>query len=57
MRKNRVDEQLVPKTASSLPTEHQAIRWPWGIVALLVLAMGWVGVYLLWNGVVFLFQL
>lgn len=32
-------------------------RWPWGATALAVILAGWVGIYLLWNGVVFLFTL
>lgn len=30
-------------------------RWPTGITALAVIALAWVGVYLLWNGIVFVF--
>lgn len=29
--------------------------WPWGLVAIGVMALAWVGIYLLWNGIVFLF--
>jgi len=57
MRKNRLDEQFATKAPSALPAERSAVRWPWGVVALAVIALGWVGVYLLWNGVVFLTQL
>ncbi|KKB12932.1 hypothetical protein VE25_04615 [Devosia geojensis] len=32
-------------------------RWPWGVTALAVIVAGWAGVYLLWNGIVFLFTL
>jgi hypothetical protein len=32
-------------------------RWPWGLTALAVIIAGWIGLYLLWNGVVFLFTL
>jgi hypothetical protein len=28
-------------------------RWPTGITALAVIVLAWVGVYLLWNGIVF----
>ncbi|WP_375450183.1 hypothetical protein [uncultured Devosia sp.] len=31
-------------------------RWPQGLVALTVIALGWVGIYLLWNGIVLLFS-
>lgn len=57
MRKNRADEQLAPKAPPALPAERPAVRWPWGIIALAVIALGWVGIYLMWNGLVFLFQL
>ncbi|MNY77054.1 hypothetical protein D3C86_2168360 [compost metagenome] len=57
MRKDGPDEPVVQKTGRQLPVGRTAFAWPWGIVALAVLALGWVGVYLLWNGVVFLFQL
>jgi hypothetical protein len=30
--------------------------WPWGLVAIGVMALAWVGVYLLWNGIIFLFN-
>lgn len=57
MRKDGPDEPVVQKTGQQLPVERAAFAWPWGVVALLVLALGWVGAYLLWNGVIFLFQL
>lgn len=57
MRKDGPDEPVVQKTGQQLPVDRTAFAWPWGVVALLVLALGWVGAYLLWNGVMFLFQL
>lgn len=57
MRKDGPEEPVVDKTGQPLPVERVAFRWPWGIIALAVLALGWVGVYLLWNGIVLLFQL
>jgi hypothetical protein len=30
--------------------------WPWGLVAIGVMAIAWVGVYLMWNGIAFLFN-
>jgi hypothetical protein len=42
-----------PVLGSSVPLWK---KWPRGWVALAVIALGWVGVYLLWNGVVFLLQ-
>jgi hypothetical protein len=57
MQKDGPDEPVVDKASKPLPVERAAIHWPWGIIAVGVLALGWVGVYLLWNGFVFLFQL
>ena len=57
MRKDGPDEPVVEKTNQPLSMERTAFKWPWGVVALAVLALGWVGVYLMWNGVMFLFQL
>jgi hypothetical protein len=57
MRKDGPEEPVVNKAGQPLPVERTAVKWPWGIIALAVLALGWVGAYLLWNGVVFLFQL
>ncbi|MDB5536342.1 MAG: hypothetical protein JWP26_473 [Devosia sp.] len=57
MQKDGPDEPVVDKASKPLPIERAAIRWPWGIIALGVLALAWVGVYLLWNGFVFLSQL
>lgn len=57
MRKDGPDEPVVDKTSQPLPVERPAFRWPWGVVAILVLALGWVGIYLLWNGVALLFHL
>jgi len=28
--------------------------WPWGLVAIGIMALAWVGIYLLWNGFAFL---
>lgn len=28
--------------------------WPWGLVAVGIMALAWVGIYLVWNGIVFL---
>jgi len=53
MQKDRPDEPLVNKAGEPLVGERAALRWPWGVVAVTVLALGWVGIYLLWNGIVF----
>lgn len=37
--------------------ERTPFPWPWGLVAVGVMALAWVGIYLVWNGVVFLFNL
>ena len=40
---------------ASPPTQVRAVfPWPWGLVAIGVMALSWVGIYLLWNGVLFL---
>jgi hypothetical protein len=57
MRKDGPEEPVVNKAGQQLPVARTAFKWPWGIIALAVLALGWVGAYLLWNGVVFLFRL
>ena len=57
MRKDGPEEPVVDKAGQPLPMEGAAFKWPWGIIALAVLALAWVGAYLLWNGVVLLFQL
>jgi hypothetical protein len=57
MRKDGPEEPVVNKAGQPLSVERPAFKWPWGIIALSVLALGWVGAYLLWNGVVFLFHL
>lgn len=33
--------------------EGTSFPWPWGMVAIGVMALAWVGIYLLWNGLVF----
>ena len=38
-------------------SKHIWSRWPQGLVALAVIALGWVGIYLLWNGIIFLFSI
>lgn len=52
------DGQLhkVPLTAVPPARERATMPWPWGLVAIGVMALAWVGVYLLWNGVAFLFN-
>lgn len=30
--------------------------WPWGLVAIGIMALAWVGIYLLWNGIAFVFN-
>ena len=57
MQKDGSDEPVVDKAGKPLPVERAAIHWPWGVIAVGVLALGWVGVYLLWNGFVFLSHL
>ncbi|MGV8855795.1 MAG: hypothetical protein ACOH2L_14240 [Devosia sp.] len=33
-----------------------AFPWPWGLVAIGIMALGWVGIYLIWNGIALLFN-
>ena len=47
--------QEAPLTASH-PQDRATFPWPWGLVAVGIMALAWVGIYLLWNGVVFLFN-
>jgi len=42
--------------AATPPAQRSSLAWPWGLVAIGVMALAWVGIYLLWNGVVFLFN-
>ena len=46
------DARLV---ASPSAPDRTTLPWPWGLVAIGVRALAWVGIYLLWNGVAFLF--
>ena len=43
-----------PLTATPRVRERSSFAWPWGLVAIGVMALAWVGVYLLWNGILFL---
>lgn len=56
---NRPDKGHAPKVPATAPaTQGRApFAWPWGLVAIGIMALAWVGIYLLWNGVVFLFSL
>ncbi|PXA98350.1 hypothetical protein DMC47_09030 [Nostoc sp. 3335mG] len=47
----------VPLGAPEATGERIPFAWPWGLVAMGVLALGWVGLYLVWNGIVFLSNL
>lgn len=44
-----------PMLASPAADTRPSFAWPWGLVAIGVMALAWVGIYLVWNGVVFLF--
>ncbi|MDB5614613.1 MAG: hypothetical protein JWQ22_2266 [Devosia sp.] len=46
----------VQMTKSPSAHERATLSWPWGLVAVGVMALAWVGIYLLWNGVAFLFN-
>lgn len=60
MQKDGPDKSVADKVGlptPSLPSSQRVgFHWPWGIVALAVMVLAWVGVYLIWNGFVFLFQ-
>lgn len=59
MEPNRPDDgQLrdAPVTAAQQARKRPEFSWPWGLVAIGFMALAWVGIYLLWNGVVFLFS-
>jgi len=42
-----------PLAAPPATGERTPFPWPWGLVALGVMALAWVGVYLIWNGILF----
>lgn len=42
----------VPLVAPPAAGERSPFPWPWGLVAIGVMALAWVGIYLLWNGIV-----
>ncbi len=44
---------MAPPAADARPS----FAWPWGLVAIGIMALAWIGLYLLWNGVVFVFGL
>lgn len=46
----------VPMTSAPPVRERTTLAWPWGLVAIGVMALAWVGIYLIWNGFVFLFN-
>ena len=48
--------QDVQLTKSPSAHERATLSWPWGLVAIGVMALAWVGIYLLWNGIAFLFN-
>lgn len=47
------DTPLVGKAPAQ---DHASMRWPWGLVAIGVMALAWVGIYLLWQGILFAFN-
>lgn len=58
--KGSEDGQLRKAPVAAVPQgrerERAVFPWPWGLVAIGVMALAWVGIYLLWNGVAFLFS-
>lgn len=56
----RPEDGATPKAPLAAPSEtvqRATFPWPWGLVAIGVMALAWVGIYLIWNGLVFLFGL
>lgn len=45
-----------PLVAAPPAQQRASLTWPWGLVAIGVMALAWVGIYLLWNGIVFVFN-
>ena len=48
--------QDVRLTKAPSAQERATLSWPWGLVAIGVMALAWVGIYLLWNGLAFVFN-
>jgi hypothetical protein len=46
-----------PLTAPPSATQRAPFPWPWGLVAIGVMGLAWIGIYLIWNGVVFVLGL
>lgn len=46
--------QNVRMTKATSAGDRATLSWPWGLVAVGVMALAWVGIYLLWNGLAFL---
>lgn len=60
MDNNGPDEGVTSKVPLAVPPtvgERAAFAWPWGLVAVGIMALAWVGIYLIWNGVVFVLGL
>jgi len=51
---NRPDDGATRK-APLATGERAPFSWPWGLVAIGIMALAWVGIYLVWNGITFLF--
>ena len=59
MEPNRSEDgqlQNAPLTTAPQVRKRTELSWPWGLVAIGVMALAWVGIYLLWNGMMFLFN-
>ena len=46
-----------PLAAPPAAGTRTTFPWPWGLVAIGVMALAWVGIYLLWSGIVFVLGL
>lgn len=49
--------QKAPLAAPSDAGQRSTFAWPWGLVAIGVMALAWVGIYLVWNGIMLFFSL
>jgi hypothetical protein len=46
-----------PLTVASSAQQPSRMPWPWGLVAIGFMALAWVGIYLVWQGILFLLNL
>jgi hypothetical protein len=54
MSEHKSEKPAAPKVQPVTLNDRPHFPWPWGLVAIGFMALAWVGIYLIWNGVVFL---